>query len=162
MWAMPHAITAIPARAQRGPRGLRALSCVAVGCAALASGCLVYGTGRIPFGPLGQWLPDFVHPLAFSLFTAAVLKSGAAARGAVCGSWCAIDLAFEIGQHPALEPRWMQILHARGTDAPGTRAVLDYFIHGTFDPLDVLAIVLGTLAAVALLYLIDRRESPHA
>src|SRR5882724_8375788 len=73
----------------------------AIGSAALAVGILVYladrtasravlipdialFTGHHPFGVLGQWLPSFLHPFAFSLFTAAALKPGAAARNGAC------------------------------------------------------------------------------
>ena len=62
----------------------------AIGCFALSVGTLVYLTDRDPaqsvlfptiavlgtgpvFGTLGPWLPSFVHPFAFSLFTAASL-----------------------------------------------------------------------------------------
>jgi hypothetical protein len=118
-------------------------------------------TGRPLFGALGQWLPSLVHPLAFSLFTAAALKPGVAARVGACVAWSAINVAFELGQHPALRPLWTQAL-ASGT-GPGAirRSVLNYFLLGTFDPFDVLAAILAAPAAVAIISFVDRRQGAH-
>jgi hypothetical protein len=54
------------------------------------------------FGVLGQWLPSFVHPLAFSLFTAAALPAAARPRYLVCVVWFIVNAAFESGQHPQI------------------------------------------------------------
>jgi hypothetical protein len=153
---------------------------VAAGCLALSIGLLVYLTDRdasraalIPtlgafpvhdaFGALGQWLPSFVHPLAFALFTAAVLAPGAAQRFAACAAWCVVDVGFEIGQHAAFKPQWAEALHTGAGEGSIARSVLNYFLHGSFDGGDVLAAILGSLAAAAVLQLVDhQRETHHA
>jgi hypothetical protein len=153
---------------------------VGAGCAALSIGVLVYLADRaaphavlIPgiaifgvrnlFGVLGQWLPSFVHPLAFSLFTAAVLKPGTTARLGACGFWGAVNVAFEVGQHPAFSPVWAAALQGEAGNWAISRLVLNYFLHGTFDPHDVCAAVLGASAAGVFLHFVDPiLEAHHA
>jgi hypothetical protein len=146
----------------------RAALLVFVGCASLSAGLLVYLADRVAshaalipsiaalggrnlFGALGQWLPSFVHPLAFSLFTAAVLKPGVAVCCAACTFWAVVNVAFEVGQHPALAGAWTAALHGGVGESAIARATLYYFLQGTFDPYDVCAATLGSLAAGALL-----------
>ena len=157
---------------------MRPVLLVAVGCLALLSGLLVYLAGRaashallIPdlpmlrgrhwFGALGEWLPSAVHALAFSLFTAAVLKPGVAARWAACTSWAAVNVAFELGQHPDLKPRWTAALQGDMGDWVVTRSALNYFVRGTFDPYDMGAAILGALAAGAFLHFVDHFLKAH-
>lgn len=151
----------------------------AAGGTALAMGILVYLTdrsaspvllprvaalaGRQLFGMPGQWLPSFVHALAFGLLTAVALRPTAATRHLACAAWCAVNIAFEAGQHPALKSWWSGALDARAGDWIITRSVLNYFIRGTFDWSDACAAIVGALAAAALLRIVDRhRESHHA
>jgi len=150
----------------------------AAGCLALSIGFLVYLTDRdasraslIPaiaafvrhnvFGVLGQWLPSFVHPFAFSLFTAAALGPGAASRYGSCASWCTVNVGFEVGQSQAFKAQWAEALRTDVGDWVPTRSVLSYLLHGTFDGGDMLAVVLGALAAAALLHLVDSRRDTH-
>ena len=152
----------------------RAACLAGIGSAALAIGVLVYLADRtgsravlVPevamlaghplFGVIGQWLPSFVHPLAFSLFMAAALKPGVAARVGACAFWSAANVAFEFGQHPALHAFWAGAMQGGGRDGAVTRSVLNYFLLGTFDPFDVLAALLAAPAAVAILHLVDHR-----
>ncbi len=150
----------------------------AAGCLALSIGILVYLVDRnasqaalIPtiaafvgyslFGALGQWLPSFVHPFAFSLFTVAALRPGAAPRYVACAAWCAVNVGFEVGQHPSFKSQWAQALRTSASDWVMTRSVLNYFLHGTFDSGDVVAAILGALAAAALLQFVDRSMEIH-
>ncbi len=116
-----------------------------LGLGALAMGVLVYAldrpAGSVAFlpagmaydsgflGPLAGPLPTFLHALAFSLMTAALLDPTRRARLAVCGAWAGINWLFEAAQHPA----FMEIT---GIGMPGA-----------FDPLDILAAMLGAAAA---------------
>jgi hypothetical protein len=159
---------------------VRLVLLLVTGCAALAIGILVYLADRaaphavlIPgiatfsdrplFGTFGQWLPSFVHPLAFSLFTAAALKPTVAARIGAGGFWGAVNVAFEVGQHPAFSAQWAAALQGGAGDWAISRSLLNYFLHGTFDPYDVCAALLGAAAAGSLLHFIDTfLEARHA
>lgn len=152
----------------------------AIGCLALAVGLLVYLTERdasrsmlIPaigalagihiYGAIGQWLPSFVHPFAFSLFTAAALPTAARYRYLACAVWFGVNVAFELGQHP----RFSGLLARAIQDSFGStlvpRALASYFVRGTFDVGDLLAVALGALAAACVLRQVQpRQEDPHA
>jgi len=133
---------------------------VALGCAALALGWLVYLTDReashallVPtvaalagghwFGALGGSLPSFAHALAFSLLTAAALPPRSAWRYGACAAWFAVNVAFEVGQHAHVSARLADVLPAS--------FVTNYFVGGTFDGGDIVAALLGALAAAIVL-----------
>lgn len=99
-----------------------------------------------PFGVIAGQLPEFLHVFAFSLLTAAVLPATRRAAWASCAAWWLIDSLFEIGQHPTISP----ILTAMTSGLKGIPLLEKtpaYFARGVFDPLDLLAIALGALAA---------------
>ena len=66
-----------------------------------------------------------------------------------CAAWCAIDLGFEAGQHPVLADALGRAFQA---ESGPMRWLAAYFTHGTFDPADVAATVVGAAAAAALSY----------
>ena len=158
----------------------RSASLAAVGSVAFAVGLLVYLADRDPskaaliptvaaltgshvFGLLGGWLPSFVHTFASSLFTAAALPERYAPRYGACAAWFAVNVAFEIGQHPLVSIRLAEALQGSLGGMPVARPLAGYFVHGTFDPGDVVAALLGALAsAVVLLLLHPRRKENHA
>ena len=158
----------------------RSASVAGIGCVAFAVGLLVYLTDRdsskaalIPtvawlagskvFGALGGWLPSFVHTFAFSLFTAAVLPERAVPRYGVCVVWFAVNVGFEIGQHPQISVRLAEVLQGAFGGIPLTQPLASYFVHGTFDPGDIVAALLGAMAAAAALRLMHRgRKENHA
>jgi hypothetical protein len=127
---------------------------LALGGAALALGVAVYALDRPPgsvnflpramvrdgglFGPLAGALPTFLHTLAFASMTAAFLTPTRRALLTACAVWAAIDLAFEVSQHPAF------------AEATG------FGMYGSFDPYDLLAAPLGAAAA----YILVKRSSP--
>jgi hypothetical protein len=165
--------------ARRGTR-LRPLLLAAIGAAALTIGILVYLADRVAgyaawvphlavfdgrhrFGRLGLWLPSLVHPLAFSLFTAAMLQPGALAQWGACAFWGLVNVGFEVAQLPAFKPYLTEALQGRAGDWAATRALLNYCLQGTFDPFDVCAALLGALAAGVILSFVDRLPgTPHA
>lgn len=144
-----------------GPDAVYAL----IAAVALGMGMSVYVLARppidlLPFswnlqagvglGLLGGVLPEFVHIFAFILLTAAVAP-GPPRLIAICVFWLGIEILFELGQHPALAPvigsalpTWLEQLRILDHTA-------SYFLHGTFDPWDLVAIALGTLAAYAVI-----------
>ena len=138
------------------------------GGVALAVGALVYWTDRDPvnaplipafatlagmhlFGALGGWLPSFVHPLAFSLFSAALLEPRARPEYGACAFWFAVNAAFEIGQHPQVRGPLAHALRHGFGDGWLTRALENYFLRGTFDPGDLVAAALGAALAAGIL-----------
>ena len=141
---------------------------VALACLVLLVGMLPYATDRVAgqallwpaaftlesrnlFGAVGEWLPSFAHPFAFSLLTVAVLAPNTAPRYGVCASWAAIDVAFELGQHRDIAGHLAGFLLNDIGAMPLTRPLARYFVHGTFDPLDMAAAVMGSIAAAAVL-----------
>lgn len=142
----------------------RTAALLAIGCLSLAAGVLVYLTDReashaplIPavaalsgwhlFGAIGLWLPSFVHPLSFSLFSAALLAHRRRWEYGACAFWFAVNAGFEIGQHPQISvPLAEGLRHVLG-QGPVARALQSYFLRGTFDIGDLVAIAFG--AAVA-------------
>lgn len=103
------AATARPCRA-----AARAWALAAIGGAALLIGLAVYLSDRDParvallaglpiaggrngFGAAGQWLPSFVHPFAFALFTVAAMGRDSPWRYRACAAWGAVDVAAEAG-----------------------------------------------------------------
>ncbi len=107
-------------------------------------------------------LPTFLHAGAFALLTSVVGTMSARGRAWTCASWVGIDALFEVGQHAALGPTLaVQLEYWCGAMNACTRAGR-FFAQGTYDPADVVAGVLGGLAAYGLLRLVprDRELSP--
>ena len=87
------------------------------------------------------------------------LPRSAAARWVSCLFWAAVNVVFELGQHPALRAAWAALLHGGGgADGPLVRPLLNYFLRGTFDLNDIGAALLGALAAGAVLRFVDRSD----
>jgi hypothetical protein len=100
-------------------------------------------------GAIVYSLPSFLHIYAFVLLTAAVGAMSARQLRSICLFWLLLELLFEFGQMHAISvviadywPAWFD--HSLWLEAiPG------YFVRGTFDPLDVLCLILGVFAAYA-------------
>ncbi len=105
------------------------------------------------FGVLGQWLPSFVHPLAFSLFTAAALAPRHSPPYGVCLAWGAVNVAFELGQHPLISARLAEPLHASLGHGLTANALAKYFVRGIVDSSDIMAAILGAMTAAIVLRL---------
>lgn len=148
---------------RRNPGTYRQARLLTAAGLALAAGTLVYLTDRVGarslllptvaaladrqwFGVLGGWLPSFFHPFVFSLLTAAVLPPTSAPRYLVCVGWGLVNLMFEVGQHPRLSGPLAAVLP---TD------IGNYFVRGTFDIGDLMAIGLGSLTAAVFLRLVQ-------
>ncbi len=152
---------------------------VAIGSLGLSVGLLVYMTDRdaahamlFPtiaaletgpvFGVLGPWLPSLVHTFAFSLFTVAALPARCAWRYGACAAWCALNVAFEMAQHPQISARLAQALEDGFGPTSLARPLANFFLRGTFDGGDIVAAIVGAIAAAAVLRLMDRtRETDH-
>jgi hypothetical protein len=152
---------------------------VLIGLAALGVGVLVYLVDRpaaqsvVPsaislfaltptvFGVLGHSLPTFVHVMAFILLTTAVLAGGKSTAVAVCLGWFALEAVFELGQHPAIAPALSTAIPSWFAHFPILNQTDRYFLNGTFDPMDLLAIVLGAAVAYVLIRSTERWRAHH-
>lgn len=112
-------------------------------------------------GPLGGVLPEFLHVFAFILLTAAVVPEPSRLVS-ICGFWLGIETFFELGQHPSLAPSIAAAVPQWFEQLPVFDRTASYFLHGTFDPWDVVTMVLGTLAAYLTLTWIAQRNPHHA
>ena len=158
----------------------RVAALVGIGGMAMALGLLLYVADRgsthavlIPrvdmlsghrlFGTLGDSLGSFVHAFAFSLFTAAAWPPRPVPAYGACAAWCAVNVAFELGQHPQVSARLAQALSAGLGQTTPTRALANYFVRGTFDGADIAAAIVGALAAACVLHFLhDGRQARHA
>ena len=82
---------------------------------------------------LGGPLPTFLHTVAFALMTAALLGPGLNRAIIACAAWVAVDVLFEVAQHPSF-PR-----------------IFGAGMGGYFDPMDLAAAALGGAAAFCVL-----------
>jgi hypothetical protein len=118
----------------------------------------LYESASPVFGFLNQNLPGFLHVFAFSLITGGILACRKKGSLIVALSWFATDAAFEVGQRfPAraesLIPQWFDSL-------PVLESARVFFRAGTFDPLDLIAMAFGAVAAYGLLLVtVERRRS---
>jgi hypothetical protein len=118
--------------------------------------------GRPLFGAVGPWLPSFVHPFAFGLLSAAAARRRATPAYGAVAAWWAVNLAFELGQHPRLSAPISQALQSGFGPWPPAQALSRYLLNGRFDGADLLALSAGALAAAALLRLLHPRENHDA
>lgn len=103
------------------------------------------------FGPLGNYLPDFIHPLSFILITAGILSFRKRRYLIICISWLIVDCVFEFGQK--YSTLFLKAVPDRFSGIPFLEAFEAYFRKGTFDPYDILAIFAGTITAYFILVL---------
>lgn len=132
----------------------------APGSAYFLPAAVSFGDGGSPwFGDFGGQLPDFLHVYALSLLTAAVLGSTRSAALASCAGWWAIDSFFELGQHPAISPIFAAVTPAWFDGIPFLENTAAYFVRGTFDPRDLLAIAFGAMTAFFSIAAINYRST---
>lgn len=116
-----------------------------IGVVAIATGLAVYAffrPVRVPLIPSGLHfaaakshtpavlgvVPSVIHAFAMPLLTVACLRLRRRHVACPCLAWCAIDLVFEAGQ----------------------RTEIAFFPGGTFDPFDLLGVLLGAALAGAV------------
>lgn len=152
---------------------------LSIGLAVLLLGTLVYALDRPPaetlitaatglpsftpgiFGPLGPVLPAFAHVFAFILLTTALIGNTRTVCLSACIGWWVVDSAFELGQHPSIAS-WLSTYLSPGPESLAiVNYTVDYFVYGTFDPWDLLAITVGGLAAYLVIEKCRRQEFQH-
>jgi hypothetical protein len=102
------------------------------------------------FGPLGDHLPTFLHTLVFILITAAVLRPWPRLIPGICAAWFVIECLFELGQMAPFDGRIAAGVPSWFESVPVLQITADFFIRGTYDPLDILSIGLGAVIAYPL------------
>ena len=101
------------------------------------------------FGSIGGSLPAFVHVFSFILITAGILTCNRSGYRIICLSWFLLDAACEVGQRFTAWPS--NIIPDWFTGIPFLENTESYFLHGTFDFLDLAAIALGSIIAYRIL-----------
>jgi glycopeptide antibiotics resistance protein len=101
------------------------------------------------FGSIGNSLPEFIHVFSFILITADLICCQKRGYLVICLSWFLIDCAFELGQRfntwaSKIIPDWF-------AGIPFLENTQHYFLHGTFDVLDLAAITIGAVIAYFVL-----------
>jgi hypothetical protein len=102
------------------------------------------------FGATADYLPTFVHTLAFILITAAILRPWPQLLPATCAGWFGVECLFEIGQMAPFDGHIAAALPAWFESFPVLDITAVYFLDGTHDPLDIVSIGLGSLVAYLL------------
>ncbi|MBW2311114.1 MAG: hypothetical protein JRF35_08580 [Deltaproteobacteria bacterium] len=105
----------------------------------------LYGILPNVFGVIGNSLPDFLHVFSFILLTAGLLSWGKRGSLVICLGWLFIDFIFELFQKFNALP--LRIIPEWFRGIPFLENTQNYFRHGTFDLLDLIAISLGTVTA---------------
>lgn len=150
---------------------------ISIGILALLLGLLVYLIDRPPdtiyfiykfdislykilpnlFGPTGNSLPNFIHPLSFILITAGIVACKRRSYFIICLGWFLANCVFEFGQrlnssHLKMLPDWLDGI-------PFWENFKSFFVHGAFDSFDLAAITIGTICAYCLLlFTMERRN----
>jgi hypothetical protein len=106
-------------------------------------------------GALGGSLPDLLHVYAFILLTAAVAPKRNTALP-ICVFWLLLDALFELGQHSIVAPRIAAAVPAWFHRVPFLDNTASYFLHGTFDYADLLAIAAGAVFAYGSISLVQK------
>ncbi len=105
-------------------------------------------------------LPTAMHVIALSLATAALLQPRSAeASFLIAYGWAFVNIAFEIGQHPDFSPHLVGAFLAQLEHLWLLDRLPRYFAEGSFDFLDIVAALLGALAARLLIA--SFTEDPH-
>lgn len=151
---------------------------IAIGLIGLLTGAFVYIVSRPPeqiyfvhklginislyklipniFGPLSANLPTFFHPFAFILIIAGLLSTEIKGSIIISIAWLITCCVFELAQK--YNSFLLRIIPAWFNKVPILENTGNYFIHGTFDIRDILAIVAGSVAALFILLLTKKRS----
>lgn len=142
-----------------------------LGLAALTLGILVYVLDRpsgavyfVPdswriadttplfFGKVGNYLPAFLHVLAFALFSAAI--AGRRYVGLICTGWFIAEVFFELAQMDPVASQIASMLPGWFAGSPLLENISSHFLTGRFDAFDVLFLLLGCITAFIIGYLV--------
>lgn len=106
---------------------------------------------------IGNNLPEFIHPFSFILLTAGVISlKNKRSYLFICLGWFLVECIFEFGQKfnqipLKLIPDWFEGI-------PFLENTKNYFLYGTFDIYDLIAIFLGSVVAYFVLSITSIRR----
>jgi len=108
------------------------------------------------FGLIGNSLPAFIHVFSFILITAGLIFCNKKGYLIICLFWFLVDGTFEVGQKfntwsSSITPDWF-------TGIPFLENIKNYFLHGSFDFIDLAAIAFGTVIAYFVLLTTNKRR----
>ena len=108
------------------------------------------------FGALGGYLPSFVHTLCFILAINALLTPWRISPLTVCIAWVGVEAFLEIAQAEPIAAFIATALPGWFANWPVLANVPLYFSNGRFDPLDLLCIGIGGVAAWLIIFFTHR------
>jgi len=108
------------------------------------------------FGFIGNSLPSFAHVFSFILITAGLLSCQKRGCLIICACWYLTDVIFELGQKfnslfSKIIPNWFE-------GVPLLENTKSYFLYGTFDFIDFVAITIGTIIAYFVILSTNKSE----
>ena len=97
---------------------------------------------------LGGQLPSFLHSYALILLTFIVLGTYSKFNLYLSiALWSMVEVLFEMGQHDLFKRSFIDVIPGWFEYIPVLDISDNYFLHGTFDPLDLLAIAIASVCA---------------
>jgi len=116
----------------------------------------LYDTLPSLFGFIGYSLPSFIHAFSFILITAGLLCCQKRGCLIICACWFLTDVIFELGQK--FKPMSSSIIPDCFSEILFLENIKNYFLLGTFDFYDLIAIIFGTLTACFVLFTTMKRR----
>ena len=101
----------------------------------------------LSLGVLGNHLPTFLHVYAFIMLTLVVIAPSRVYAIAICAAWFVVDSLFELGQIAVVAKEIANYVPEWFREIPFLENTTDYFLHGTFDVIDLYSIAFGSVAA---------------
>ncbi|MEW8508806.1 MAG: hypothetical protein AB2598_19115 [Candidatus Thiodiazotropha sp.] len=118
----------------------------------------LWGSASIPLS--GQ-LPEFVHVYVCILLTALVLDRTVFIHRLITLAWFLFDFMAESAQHPEFAAHLSAVIPDWFDTIPILENTRSYLLGSTFDPLDLLFVFLGSIAAYLTLIFSNRLEGPR-
>jgi len=109
-----------------------------------------YGKISNIFGNFGNSFPDFIHPFAFIIITAGLFSLNKRKLLFISILWLSFDVLMELGQK--YNNIALLFIPDFFDNIPFLENSKNYFIHGTYDEIDIFAIFLGAGSAYIMSY----------
>ncbi len=120
-------------------------------------GISFYGVIPKLFGSIGDNLPAYIHVFSFIMMTASFFHYSRKNYIFICLFWLIVDFMFELGQKFKFYST--SIIPEYFSKIPFLDNAESYFLNGTYDVMDLAAVVFGTLTAYLIL-IITKNKGP--